>query len=284
MLDRYVGRDGRRHEVIVQPAHAGSVLVIDRASNTADDARLVAHLGADESAQNAALVCALYLEEVRAGGGGCRRVNREDLKIAPFEDEAQIDRAAAMARYHGAPVDRRGYRYRIESFETGGSIAQLRWCRRASPNAQPRPVSVRELVGRLEAYEPVRTLTRDALARHRASTGSSSTVLRAELRRLQDSPIVLNCRLRAAVLSVVGGQGVSMSEIATRCGRVKVDSHGHLSGETSWLARRLGLLPEAGQRTPTPWIHTDVLALIARDGLGIGPREVEADCDSLRAA
>jgi hypothetical protein len=66
-----------------------------------------------------------------------------------------------------------------------------------------------------------------------------------------------------------------MSTIAIRCGRVKRDRRGNESGETSWLARRLGLLPEAGQVMPTPWIHSDVLALIARRGLGVSPREVE---------
>jgi hypothetical protein len=66
-----------------------------------------------------------------------------------------------------------------------------------------------------------------------------------------------------------------MSEIAVRCGRVKRDGKGNVSGETSWLARRIGLLPEGGQSRPTPWIHSDVLALIARDGLGASPREVE---------
>jgi hypothetical protein len=30
-----------------------------------------------------------------------------------------------------------------------------------------------------------------------------------------------------------------------------------------------------GKPRPTPWVHSDVLALIARDGLGISPREVE---------
>jgi len=66
-----------------------------------------------------------------------------------------------------------------------------------------------------------------------------------------------------------------MSEIAIRCGRLKRDRKGNESGETSWLARRLGLLPEGGQSTTTPWIHSDVLALITRRGLGISPREVE---------
>jgi hypothetical protein len=66
-----------------------------------------------------------------------------------------------------------------------------------------------------------------------------------------------------------------MSEIAIRCGRVKRDTRGSSSGQTSWLARRIGQLPEGGQDSPTPWVHTDVLALIARDGIGVSPNEVE---------
>ena len=58
---------------------------------------------------------------------------------------------------------------------------------------------------------------------------------------------------------------------------MKRDACGNESGETSWLARRLGLLPEGGKERPTPWIHSDVLALIARRGLGLSPREVEAE-------
>jgi hypothetical protein len=95
------------------------------------------------------------------------------------------------------------------------------------------------------------------------------------LERVQHSPIVLNRRLRETVLATIEQQQLSMSEIAIRCGRVKHDHAGNESGETSWLARRLGILPEGGRDTPTPWIHSDVLALIARAGLGISPREVE---------
>ncbi len=81
------------------------------------------------------------------------------------------------------------------------------------------------------------------------------------------SKIVLNRGLRQAVLAAAAAQGLSMSEIAVRCGRVKHDSKGKESGETSWLARRLGIAPEGGESTPTPWIHSDVLALIARRSL-----------------
>ena len=103
----------------------------------------------------------------------------------------------------------------------------------------------------------------------------SSTVLRTELARVLRSPIVLNRGVREAVLARVGRGETTMSEIAIRCGRLKKDPKGHRSGETSWLARRIGLLPEGGHRTPTPWVHSDVLALIAREGLGVAPREVE---------
>jgi len=131
------------------------------------------------------------------------------------------------------------------------------------------------VVGSLESYEPVRTLTRAALVLHDGESEVSSAVLRAELERVLNSPIVLNRRLRMVALATIEQEEVSISELAIRCGRVKRDRRGNESGETSWLSRRLGILPEAGRRAPTPWIHSDVLALIARRGLGISPREVE---------
>jgi hypothetical protein len=136
-------------------------------------------------------------------------------------------------------------------------------------------VSVRDVVGSLESYEPVRTLTAAALARHGEDRTVSVSALRAELVRMDGSRIVLNRGLREAVLDAVEARGLSMSEIALRCGRVKYDARGNASGETSWLARRVGLAPEGGEREPTPWVHSEVLALIARAGLGISPREVE---------
>jgi hypothetical protein len=142
---------------------------------------------------------------------------------------------------------------------------------------QARPVSVRDVVGSLESYEPVRTLTAEALPRHGENRAVSVSVsaLRAELVRMDGSRIVLNRGLREAVLDAVEAHGLSMSQIALRCGRVKYDARGNASGETSWLARRIGLAPEGGEREPTPWVHSEVLALIARAGLGISPREVE---------
>jgi hypothetical protein len=68
---------------------------------------------------------------------------------------------------------------------------------------------------------------------------------------------------------------VSLSAIALACGRVKRDRRGRIAGETSWLGRRVGLLADSDTRVCNPWVHSDVLALIARDGRGIDPREVE---------
>jgi hypothetical protein len=75
------------------------------------------------------------------------------------------------------------------------------------------------------------------------------------------------------VQRVVSTGELSMSEFAIRCGCTKGSGR---SGNTSWLARRIGQLPEGGKTQPTPWVDGDVLGLIARDGLGVSPREVEA--------
>jgi hypothetical protein len=77
------------------------------------------------------------------------------------------------------------------------------------------------------------------------------------------------------VLAAIGKRSLTMSEITIRCGRFKRDARGNCHGDTSWLARRIGLAPENGRGAPTPWVHSDVLALVARQGLGISPREVE---------
>jgi hypothetical protein len=155
------------------------------------------------------------------------------------------------------------------------SIPELRWRRCSLPTTPSCSVSVRDVVAAIERYEPVRMLSQAAVALHGDDPAVSVTVLRAELERVLESPIVLNRGLREEVLATIEREELSMSQIATRCGRVKRGSRGNESGETSWLARRLGILPEGGHDAPTPWIHSDVLALISRRGLGISPREVE---------
>jgi hypothetical protein len=136
-------------------------------------------------------------------------------------------------------------------------------------------VTLRDVVGALERYEPMRTMTAAAVDRYGDDEEVSCITLLAELERVLESPIVLNAGLREAVLA----SGLSMSDIARNCGRLKHARNGRESGETSWLGRRIGVLPEGGQSVPTPWVHTDVLALVAREGLGLEPRIVEVDVE-----
>jgi hypothetical protein len=275
-LGRYCDGRGRLRELVTKRGFAGSVLVLDRDAETGRDRRLVAHLAADEPAENAGLVCRGYLQDARRDSCRPRLLTPEDTRTAPFADLEPAD-ASAVECDSDEPVDAGGGRYRLERLETGMSIPELRWRRHRllSGSSVAEPVSVREAVAGLQSYEPVYALTMRALERHRSDVGVSTSTLRAELERVLNSPIVLNRGLREALLRVLEREELSMSEIAIRCGRVKRDARGKESGETSWLARRLGLLPEGGKDVPTPWIHSDVLALIARRGLGVSPREVE---------
>lgn len=274
-LGRYIDPTGQTREVLSSPGAAGSVLVLDRDGTTHGDLRLVAHLGADEPAENAAVVCASYLADAACERCRCRAVTPEDIRSAPFAEEPPGAVDGRPSSSPEQPLAGGGYRYRLQAIPTGMSIPELRWCRRRHPTEAAVPVSVRDVIASLESYEPTRALTAGALSRHRTDDAISTAVLRAELTRIQESPIVLNRRLREVVLQLVRRDQLSMSEIAIRCGRIKRDRKGKESGETSWLARRLGILPEGGHSTPTPWIHSDVLALIARNGLDISPREVE---------
>jgi hypothetical protein len=271
-LARYTDAMGRAREVVAEQGHAGSVLVVDGELATHEDRRLVAHLAADEPAGNAALECERYLKDALSGGCRCRLLSAADLRTAPFAEGSSPTPAGG-----GDLLDEQGHRHSLERVHTGMSIPELRWCRhqQAAPDGTPRSESVRDAIARLQAYEPVREITLGALSLHREDPDLSVTVLGAELRRVLLSPIVLNRALRETALATIQREELSLSEIAIRCGRVKRDVRGNVSGETSWLARRLGMLPEGGRDTPTPWIHTDVLALIARRGLGVSPREVE---------
>jgi hypothetical protein len=279
-LARYSDGIGRDREIVARKGRGGSLLVIDRDRAANEDRVLVAHLAPDEPAENAAIACRCYLAQACGGRYQCRQVTAEDFRAIPFVVPLWEQDPAELV---DAPVqDGLGRRYELELVDSGMSIPELRWCRiplrgASGSHEDWQTVSVREVVASLERYEPVRALTGTALCRHGEDERISTTVLRCELERVLESPIVLNRRLRQAVRERVERDGVSMSEIAMRCGRAKRDSSGNESGETSWLARRLGLLAEGGKDAPTPWIHSDVLALIARDGLGVSPREVEAE-------
>jgi hypothetical protein len=280
-LGRYTDPTGRVREVFARRGAAGSVLVVDCDARTDDDSRLVAHLAADEPPENASLVCSHYIRDAASGRGRCRGLTSEDARVAPPATAVEAHRFTAPdPEQDSSPtdlVDRSGGRFRLELTASRMSIPELRWRWHpaSSIREQPQSVSLRQVVAGLESYEPACTLTLHALARHEGAPDVSTAMLGAELRRLQESPLVLNRRLREVVLATAARRHLSMSEIASRCGRLKRDGRGNESGETSWLARRLGLLPEANRSMPTPWIHSDVLALIARHGLGMAPREVE---------
>jgi hypothetical protein len=277
-LGHYIDLDGQSREIVARPGAGGSVLVLDQGALGYGERRLLAHLAPDEPAGNSAVVCRRFLTQARRERCRCRPLTKEDLSTIPFSRGVEEYVADDSPPSDVPQLDELGRSFGLERFQTGMSIPELRWgCRHPAEARKCRPVSLRETIASLERYEPVRTLTARALAFHEHVDDVSVTVLRAELRRVQQSPIVLNRGLREAVLDAVERRGQSMSEIAMCCGRIKRDAAGNESGETSWLARRLGLLPEGGRKQATPWIHSDVLALIARDGLGVSPREVEVE-------
>ncbi len=278
VLANYTDRAGRRREVLALPGPSATVLVLDRDAATWGDRRLVAHLAADEPLENAQLVCRDYMRDPRPDR--CRALAPEDLLRAPFSarDEQQDRRERDLLPAPGTVQlrDRHGARHRLAPIAAGLGVSELRWCRFPAEGGEPQPESVRDAIACMDGYEPVRELTVRALERHREDTTVSVAVLRCELQRVDASRIVLNRGLRRAVLHAMRTQGLSLSEIAFRCGRVKQDGKGNCSGETSWLSRRVGIAPESGgDGQPTPWIHSEVLALIAREGLGISPHEVE---------
>jgi hypothetical protein len=274
-LATYTAVCGGRRELVCLAGAGGTTLVVDRALDGAGERRLVAHLAADEPAANAGHVVAAYLGAPRI----CRSVEAADLQLAFGEGAASSNGAAGRSQledFSSLPeqlVDRRGALYRLRPFRTPPSIAQLRWSRQHDAGG-PQAVSVRAVIGALEGYEPVLSVTRAALKRHEHVEQLSVAVLRAEYERAVSSPIVLNRGLREAVQRLTAGGELTMSEIAIRCGRVRRGERGVVSGETSWLARRIGLASEPGHTDPTPWVHSDVLALIAR-GLCLSPNEVE---------
>jgi len=259
--------DGAERHVLALAGPGGSVLVLDCRAGGLADARVVGRIAREEPAQNASLLAAMYVADERRGRP--RALCSEDLAArAPLES-----RERAGCSQHTAPLlDADGNAYSIRP-TLAGSVAELRWtCTQPGAPDPGMPVSLRSTVGALQSYEPPVTLTEIALAAPAAGLGVST--LQAELARLRRSSIVLNRGLREAVARRIA-QGASLSEIALRCGRFKYDRRGNRSGETSWLARRIGQMPEGGQSRPTPWIHSQTLALIARDGLCVSPHEVE---------
>jgi hypothetical protein len=259
---RYRDSDDSTREMIARPGHGGSMLVIDRDLLGRGEERLLAHLGADEPLANVGIVCRSYLD-AEPPMRRCRAVRPEDEARTPT---AHSEPAELHLEEQSTP-------FRLLRIGSRMTIPELRWVRLDSRSGEV--VSLREAIAATESYQPFCGIARAALERWGDDETVSTATLRTELNRVLESPIVLNRGLREAVVSRIAKDRMSMSEIAIRCGRRKRDSKGNEAGETSWLARRIGLLPEGGQKHPTRWVHSDVLGLIAWRGLGIAPREVE---------
>jgi hypothetical protein len=274
VLGRYDDASGRTREIVSLDALAGSRLIVDRRACDELDARLLAHLAADEPRVNGSIVCSLYLAQVHSRDRPRPVAAGDFIEPSPEHGGGEVEADGTVVL-----LDRSGARFELGLVESDMSIPELRWRRFPAPceTSRPTTVSVRDAIAGVEAYAPIRSRTRRALALHACRPDVSVAALRLELERSLCSPIVLNRKLRETALAISAERGISMSEIAIRCGRTKRDRAGNVSGETSWLARRLGILPEGGRQEPTRWIHIEVLALIARDGLGVSPREVEAD-------
>ncbi len=273
---RYREEDtGAVRSIVALAGAGGSVVVVDRLAGTKADARVVACIAAEEDPGNAALIAQLYLADENRGR--CRELTREDLAASPANaagDAGQDDDAVAPD-YTDGVLDEEGVRYSIRELGGGeGAARELRWARR-DPGGVWRALTLRETIAHFEAYEPFMAMTAAAVAENKDDPAVGVATLHCELRRQQQSPIVLNRGIRAAVLRAVSEQGLSLSEIAARCGRRHSGCDDFSSGDTTWLQRRIGVKKEAGSDRPTKWVHTDVLALIARDGLGLAPHEVE---------
>ncbi|HLI31160.1 MAG TPA: hypothetical protein VKU89_00270 [Solirubrobacteraceae bacterium] len=275
-LARYLRADGALRELLVRAGFQGSRLVLDRDALSHGDPRVVAHLAPDEPAENAQILCAIYLAD--ASRGRCRRMRAKDLRVLPAEvsqgSQAQVP-ASAIAR---GLSDCAGNRYRIALFQSRGG-QKLRWAHQARSEcgrfAPARALALRAVLGALESYEPALAHTRSAVALAAGAGEPAARYLQRELASIERSPYVLNRALREAVLGAVARGELTLGEIALRCGHVKRELGGAPGGETSWLARRIGLAPERAGGRRSPWIHSDLLALIARCGLGVDPREVE---------
>src|SRR5439155_17370523 len=95
--------------------------------------------------------------------------------------------ADTMVSHQSLLIDRRGCNYRLEAVRGGTSIAELRWQRHPPRRGCPYPVSVRQVIGSLESYEPARSLSAQAVAVYNRDETLSVAALRNELARVDAS-------------------------------------------------------------------------------------------------
>jgi hypothetical protein len=265
-LGSYYDEKDEQREILALTLTDKSRLVIDSPSGGLRGALLIGRLAADEPQENARILSDLYLADEEKGH--CRALRHQDLS------PEKTSRPTTQVDWHDSLHDAEGREYRLALCDTGMSVPELHWIRTEPEAGEDHELlTLRAVVEGLDAYEPARRMTVQALSETKGREVSNNRT-RLSLERLAESSTVLNRRLRQAVLASVA-HGTSLSEIAARCGHHKTDSSGHVSGETTWIARRTGMKAEPGEAKPSRWVHVDVLALIARDGLDLAPMDVE---------
>jgi hypothetical protein len=242
-------------------------VMIDRSRIEPSDNRVVGYLFPEEPASNVVPMCGSYLEHPN--------VSPNDVPLATLLYRLgwgnELETCQGDLTGNASEV-----RYRlVRAIIPPLRIPQLRWWRcvplgQAGPGY---PVVLRDVCGATQTYSPYLAETTSAIEQYQDDPEVSIVKLREERCNLVKSPIVLNRGLREAVQARVN-HGTSLSQIAQNCGR-RINRKGQISGETSWLSRRMGVMPDGGKSHPTPWIHTDVLNLIAEKGLQVPPHEVE---------
>jgi hypothetical protein len=270
---------GAVRTIVTMRGAGNTTLVIDQLAGTKADPRVVDVLLPDEDPSNAQLIATMYAEDENRGA---RALVDEDLResvaasshAANGEHEKGREDAESLDHADGV-VDDDGVRYCVREVDGGknGSPREMRWVRVVGHECEI--VTLRETIAHFESYTPFMAMSEAAASAYGDDQEIAVSTLHSELRRQQASPIVLNRGIREAVLRVVETEQASLSEIAARCGRSHSGNDATKSGDTTWLQRRIGVRKESGTDAPTHWVHTEVLALIAREGLGIAPHEVE---------
>lgn len=250
VVARYLDRRCRRELVLVVGDGLKRCL-IDRASVTGADRRLVGELAPEERSENAVVLARDYLHTT----------HRACVTYPPPPCPADAAIPTCL-------VDADGNTYTIEEAHRAEHGTDLRWVR-TSPLGVRHPVTLHEVVGAMEDYEPALAMTEGALAARPEVAGG---VLRRQQARLASSRLVLNRKLREAVQAEMR-RGTTLAEIAARCGRTRSAASGRLIGEGAWVARRVGL-SRVGQAAAHRWIDHDVLAEVA-DAIGLTPDDPE---------
>jgi hypothetical protein len=272
VLGAYLDAHGHAHAILAIKGARGT-LVVDRREGLDPELRVIAtldqedaRLALDRSRDQAQHVASLYVAD--KARGRCRLLCAEDLRApSPNGAPPAIDPFAAIgagkARYRIAPLASRHEGRRA-----------LRWRRICADGRPGRVATLREVVGALESYEPARAMTLAAIAgtRQAGSDGERVSVctLANELRNLERSSLVLNTGVREAAQRMVARGELTWAQIAHRCGQC---AHKQ-GGDSTWVQRRLGLKPDGGALTTSPWTLHSVLARIAREGLGLDPNSL----------